>query len=246
MTAPVSTSSRRYPHDGSSAHSHSNWLQIAPLLCAFLGFTPFLIVIAPLAMSTPLPCSGAGLLPLDLYTQRLDIAEIAATVVPGEPICSSMGTKKADFAPCPVKNAANTLEGRMHTTNSAVENVFGSNSYDFEAPAFPKQNSIRTNIFNHVVGSPAPVLSQNVCDAPAVSPVGPNFNQNVTFAGISEKYVDTDLGKAGTVPAGQNGPGNCEIRLKCLLQLSKYQQLGQIPGFVVKRSSILYQNPVLV
>ena len=96
-----------------------------------------------------------------------------------------MGTKKADFAPCPVKNAANTLEGRMHTTNSAVENVFGSNSYDFEAPAFPKPNQNRINIFNPVVGPPAPVLSQNVCDAPAVSLVGPNFDQNVTFAEIT-------------------------------------------------------------
>ena len=213
MTAPRSSVTRRYPHDGSSAHFHSNWLQIAPLLCAFLGFTPFLSVIAPLAMSTPLPCSGAGL-PLDLYTQQLDIAANSATVVPGEPNCSSMGTKKADFAPCPVKNAANTLEGRMHTTNSAVENVFGSNSYDFEAPAFPKQNSIRTNIFNPLVGSPAPILSQNVCDAPTVSLVGPNFDQNVTFAGISGKYVDTDPGRDGTVPAGQNGPGNCEYSVE--------------------------------
>jgi len=98
-----------------------------------------------------------------------------------------MGTKNADFAPCPVKNAANTLEGRMHTTISAVENVFRSNSYDFEAPTFPKQNPIRTNIFNPVVGSPAPVLSQNVCDAPAASPVDPDFDQNVIFAGIFGK-----------------------------------------------------------
>jgi len=121
-----------------------------------------------------------------------------------------MGTKKADFAPCPVKNAANTLEGRMHTTNSAVENVFGSNSYDFEAPAFPKQNPIRIDIFNPVVGSSTPVLKKNVCDAHAVSPVGPNFDQNVTFAGITEKYVDTGPGCAGKVPAGQNGPRNCD------------------------------------
>ena len=193
MTAPVSLLSRRYPHDGSSADFHSIWHRIVPLLCAFLGFlNPLLTFIAPLAMSTSLPLLAAGS-PLDHYTQRLSTAANSATVVPGEPFCSSTGTKNADFSPCPVQNAANTLEGNLQTTISAVENVFGPNSFDSEAPAVKMPNPNRTNISYPVVGPSTPVLRKNVCDALAVSPVGPNFEQNVTFAGITEKYVETDL-----------------------------------------------------
>ena len=196
MTASISPLPRRYLHDGSSAHSHSYWHPFVSLLCTFLGFipsisaigsTPFVSDIAPLAMSTPLSDSSAGV-PLGDYTQRPDIAAFSAIRVPGKLPALYPVPKNAEFASCPSKIAANTLEGRMHTTNSAVENVFGPQiSYDSEAPAVPRPNPTRNEIFRPVVGSSTPYLGNNVCETLFINHVDPDFDQNVTFAEIAEK-----------------------------------------------------------
>ena len=132
-TAPISSLTRRFLHDGSYSVRSQHLALFLSLLCAFwVTLFFFTLSIAAISMANCLLSDDAGP-ELDDYTQfALSAASPTAVPVPGFFPTVQKGTKTADFAPCPDKNAANTLVGGTHH-ESIVESVFEPKSPNSKA-----------------------------------------------------------------------------------------------------------------